>query len=188
MPSNHLILCHPLLPPAFSLSQHQSLLQWVNSSHQVAKVLELQHQSFQWFPLGLTGLISLKSNLSSQHLSFKASVLLHVAFFIVQLSHPYMTTGKTIALTIQTFVGKVIALLFNTFLGLSSQPCLTQWNYEPCHVGPPKTDGLRWRVLTKCGTLEKGMANHFSILALRTPWTVWKGKKIGHWKMNCPGW
>ena len=101
MPSNHLILCHPLLPPAFSLSQHQSLLQWVNSSHQVAKVLELQHQSFQWFPLGLTGLISLKSKvLSSQRLSFKGSVLLHVAFFIVQLSHPYMTTGKTIALTI----------------------------------------------------------------------------------------
>jgi len=101
MPSNHLIPCHPLLPPAFSLSQHQSLLQWVNSSHQVAKVLELQHQSFQWFPLGLTGLISLKSKgLSSQRLSFKGSVLLHVAFFIVQLSHPYMTTGKTIALTI----------------------------------------------------------------------------------------
>ena len=47
-------------------------------------------------------------------------------------------------------------------------------------------DGSCWRVLTKCGPLEKGMANHFSILALRTPWTVWKGKKIGHWKMNSP--
>ena len=57
------------------------------------------------------------------------------------------------------------------------QPCLTQWNYEPCHVGPPKTDESWWRVLTKRGPLEKGMANHFSILALRTPWTVWKGKK-----------
>ena len=56
-----------------------------------------------------------------------------------------------------------------------SQPCLTQWNYELCHVGPPKTDGSWWRVLTKHGPLEKGMANHFSILALRTPWTVWKG-------------
>ena len=44
-----------------------------------------------------------------------------------------------------------------------------------------------WRVLTKCDPLEKGMANHFSILALRTPWTVWKGKKIEHWKMNSPG-
>ena len=54
--------------------------------------------------------------------------------------------------------------------------CLTQWNYEPCLVGLPKIDGPWWRVLTKCGPLEKGMANHFNILALKTPWTVWKGK------------
>ena len=53
------------------------------------------------------------------------------------------------------------------------QPCLTQWNYEPWPVGPPRTDGSWWRLLTKCGPLEKGMANHFSIFALRTPWTVW---------------
>ena len=58
------------------------------------------------------------------------------------------------------------------------QPCLTQWNYEPCCVWPPKTDGSWWRVLTKCGPLEKGTANHFSILASRIPWTVWKVKKI----------
>ena len=58
-------------------------------------------------------------------------------------------------------------------------------NYEQCHVWPPKTDRSWWRILTKCGPLEK--ANHFSILALRTPCTVWKGKKIGHWKMNSPG-
>ena len=50
-----------------------------------------------------------------------------------------------------------------------------RWNYEPCCVGPPKTDRSWWRVLTKLGPLEKGMANHFSILALRTPWTIWKG-------------
>ena len=68
------------------------------------------------------------------------------------------------------------------------QPCLTQWNYEPSHVGPPKIDGSWWRVLTKHGPWEKGMTNHFSILILRTLWTVWKGKKIGHWKMNSPGW
>ena len=67
------------------------------------------------------------------------------------------------------------------------QPCLTQWNYEPCPVGPPKMDESGWRVLTKHGPLEKGMANHFSILASRTPRTLWKGKKIGHWKMNSPG-
>ena len=56
----------------------------------------------------------------------------------------------------------------------------------PCRA--TQMDGSWWRVLTKCGPLEKGMANHFNILALRTPWTVWKGKKIGHWKMNSPGW
>ena len=64
-----------------------------------------------------------------------------------------------------------------------TQPCPTRWNYEPCHVGPPKMDGSWWRVLTKHGPLEKGMENHFSILVLRTPWTLWKGKKIwtGRW-------
>ena len=55
---------------------------------------------------------------------------------------------------------------------------LTQWNHEPGHVGPPKMDGSLWRVLTKRGPLEKGMANHFSIFALRTPWTVWNVKNI----------
>ena len=62
-----------------------------------------------------------------------------------------------------------------------------QWNYEPCHVGPLKTDESWWRVLRKRGPLEEGMANHSSILALRTPWTIWKGKKRGHWKMSLPG-
>ena len=59
------------------------------------------------------------------------------------------------------------------------QPCLPQWNYEPCHVGPPKMDGSWWRVLTKRGPLEMGMANHLMILPLRTPWPAWKSKKIG---------
>ena len=52
--------------------------------------------------------------------------------------------------------------------------CVTQWSYEPCSEGPPKTDGLCWRVLTKHGPLEEGMANHWSILAVRTPWTAQK--------------
>ena len=66
--------------------------------------------------LGLTGLISLQSKVRSclhQHHNLKATVFLHSAFFVVQLSHPYMTTGKTIALTIRTFVSKVMSLLFN---------------------------------------------------------------------------
>ena len=70
-----------------------------------------------WFPLELTGLISLQSKeLSSllQHHSSRASIFYCLVFLIVQISHPYMTTGKTIALTIWTFVGKVMCLLFNT--------------------------------------------------------------------------
>ena len=53
-----------------------------------------------------------------------------------------------------------------------------QWTYETCHVGLSKTDGSWWRVLTKCGPLEKGITNHTSILSVRTPWTGWKGKKM----------
>ena len=108
-------------PPAFNLSQDQSLFKWVSSLHQVAQVLQFQLQVLpmntqDWFPLGWTGLISLQSKgLWSllQHHRSKVSILWHSAFFIVQLSHPYMTTGKTIALTRQTFVDKVMSLLFN---------------------------------------------------------------------------
>ena len=76
-----------------------------------ASVLPVNIQS--WFPLGLTGLISLQEISGLQHHSSKASVLWHLACFVVQLSHPYMTTGKTIALTRWTFVGKAMSLLFN---------------------------------------------------------------------------
>ena len=73
-----------------------------------------------------------------------------------------------------------------------SQPCkgtcVTQWSSEPCHAGPPKTDGSQWRVLTKYGPLEEGMTNHSSILGARNPWIAWKGKKIWHRKMSPPGW
>ena len=113
--------------PNFNLSQIQGLFQWVSSSHQVAKVLEFQLQHQSWIFIGRTdlpGLISfrmdwldvlavqetLKSLL--QHHSSKASILRCSAFFIVQLSHPYMTTGKTIDLTRWTFAGKVMSLLF----------------------------------------------------------------------------
>ena len=126
MPSNHRILCHPLLLLPSNLSQPQGLFQWVSSSHQVAKVLELQlqHQSFQWifrvdflynWQSFTTDLLAVQRTLKSllQHHSSKASILWHSAFFMVQLSHPYTTTGKTIALTRRTFVGKVMSLLFN---------------------------------------------------------------------------
>ena len=103
----------------FNLSQHQGLFKCV-SSHQVAKILEfqLQHQSFQWIfradflYIDWLDLLAVQGTLKSllQHHSLKASVLRHLAFFIVQLSHPSVTTGKTIALTRQTFVGKVMSV------------------------------------------------------------------------------
>ena len=109
-------------PPAFNVSQHQGLFQWVSSSHQVARVLELQlqHQSLQWysglisFRIDWFDLLAIQGILKSlQHHSWKASILRCSAFYMVQLSYPYMTIGKTVTLTIWTFVGKVISLLFN---------------------------------------------------------------------------
>ena len=103
-------------PPAPNPSQHQSLFQRVNSSHEVAKVLEfqLQHHSFQRTPravfrMNWLNLLAVQGTLKSllQHHSSKALILQRSAFFIVQLSHPYMITGKTIALTRRTLVGKV---------------------------------------------------------------------------------
>ena len=131
---------HPLSspsPPTFNLSQHHSLFKWVSSSNQVAKLLDfqLQHQSFQWtlmthlLRMDLLDLLAVQRTLKSflQHHSSKPSILQRSAFFMVQLSHPYMTIGKTIILTRWTFVGKVMSLLFNilsrlviTFLPRSS--------------------------------------------------------------------
>ena len=125
--SNAIQPSHPLSspsPPAPNPSQHQSLFQRVNSSHEVAKVLE-----FQFFSIipskEIPGLISFRmdwldllavqgtlENLLQHHRS-KASILRRSAFFTVQLSHPYMTTGKSIALTRWTFVGKAMSLLFS---------------------------------------------------------------------------
>ena len=117
---------HPLSspsPPALNLSQHQGLFRWVSSSYQVPKVLEFQHQcqssnehpGLISFRMDWLDLLAVQGTLNSllQYHSSKASILLCSAFFIVQLSHPYMTTGKTITLTRWTFVGKVMSLLFN---------------------------------------------------------------------------
>ena len=128
MLSNHLRLCCPLfLLPSIFLSI--SLFHRVSSFHQVAKVLELQlqHQSFQWSQgwllLGLTGLISLQykglSKSLLQHHNLKASILSCSAFFMVQLSHPYMITGKTIALTIWTLLAKWCLCFLIRYLNLS---------------------------------------------------------------------
>ena len=129
-PGVHTNSCHPAIssllsfsPPAPNPSQHQSLFQWVNSSHEVAKywsfsfsiITSKEHPGLISFRMDWLDLLAVQGTLKSlfQHHSSKASTLQHSAFFTVQLSHPYMTTGKTIALTRWTFVGKVISLLFN---------------------------------------------------------------------------
>ena len=127
MLSNHLILHLSLPSPfTFNLSQNQGLFQCVLSLYQVPKVLELQlqHQSFNdysgliSFRIGRFGILAIHRTLKSllQHYNSKELILWCSAFFMVQLSHPYMTNGKTIVLTIQTFVSNVISLLFNTII------------------------------------------------------------------------
>ena len=126
MPSNHLILCHPLLLlpsifPSIRVFSNESVLRirWtkycsfsfsINLFNEYSRLISFR---MDWFDL-LAVQGTLKSLL--QHHSSKASLLWHSAFFIVQLSHPYMTTGKTIALTRRTFVGKVMSLLFIFYL------------------------------------------------------------------------
>ena len=123
MPSNHLILCHPLLllPSVFPnirifssesvlcirWSKHQSFSFSISPSNDYSGLIS---HRMDWLDL-LTVQETLKSLL--QHHSSKPSIIRHSAFFIVQLSHPYMTTGKTIALTRRTFLGEVMPLLFN---------------------------------------------------------------------------
>ena len=122
-PSNHLILCCPLfLPPSIfpstGIFSNESVfhIRWpkywsfsfnINPSNEYSRLISFR---MDWLDL-LAVQGTLKSLL--QHHSSKASILWHSSFFIVQLSHPYMTTGKTIALTRQTLVGKVMSLLFN---------------------------------------------------------------------------
>ena len=123
MPSNHLILYRTLL---LLRSIFHSIRVFSNES--VLHIRWPQYCSFSFsispsneysglisFRMDLLDLLAVQGTLNSllQHHSSKASILQHSAFFIVQLSHPYMTTGKTIALTIWTFVGKVMSLLFN---------------------------------------------------------------------------
>ena len=152
MPSNHLILCHRLLflPSIFPSIQMSQLFASGGQSIGVsasASVLPMKTQD--WSPLGWTGWISLQSKGLSRVFSnttIQKHQLRHSAFFTVQLSHPYMTTGKTIALTRRTFVGKVISLLFNmlsrlviTFLPRSKH-LLILWLQSPSAgiLEPPK--------------------------------------------------
>ena len=123
MPSNHLILCRPLLLlpsifPSIRVFSNESALhirwpKYWSFSFNISPSNE--HPGLMSFRIDWLDLLAVQGTLKSllQHYSSKASILQHSAFFIVQLSHPYTTTGKTIALTRWTFVGKVMSLLFN---------------------------------------------------------------------------
>ncbi|CAI9165506.1 unnamed protein product [Rangifer tarandus platyrhynchus] len=123
MPSNHLILCRPLLLlpsvfPSIRVFSNESVLpircpKYWSFSFSISPSSEFS--GLISFRMDWLDLLAVQGTLKSllQHHNSKASILLHLAFFIVQLSHPYMTTRKTIALTRWTFVGKIMSLLFN---------------------------------------------------------------------------
>ena len=123
MPSNHLVLyCLLLLLPSIFPStgvfsnESVVLIRWPKYwSFTFSISPSNEHSGLIFFRMDWLGLLAVQETLKSfvQHHSSKASILQHLAFFIVHLSHPYMTTGKTIALTRWTFVGKVMSLLFN---------------------------------------------------------------------------
>ena len=123
MPSNHLILYHPLLLlpsifPSIRVFSDESVLpiRWPKFwSFSFSISSSNEHSELISFSMNWLGLLAVQGTLKSllQHHSSKALILQRSTFFIVQVSHPYMTTGKTIALTRQTFVGKVLSLLFN---------------------------------------------------------------------------
>ena len=144
MPSNHLILCHhlhllPSIFPSIKVLSNESALHircpkyWsfslsINPSNEYSGLISFRIDRFD--------LLSVQGTLKSllQHHSSKASILWHSAFFIVQLSHPYMTTGKTIALTRQTFAGKVLSLIWLT-VQRTENICWDKFGYFETHSG-----------------------------------------------------
>ena len=156
MPSNHLILRRPLIPlpsifPSIRVFSNESALcigwpKYWSSSFSISPYNE--HPGLISYRMDWLDLLAVQGTLKSflQHHSSKASILQRLAFFTVQLSHPYMTTGKTIVLTRRTFVGKVIALLFNMLFRLiiiflpRSKHLLISWLQSPSAVilEPPK--------------------------------------------------
>ena len=150
MPSNHLILCRPFLLlssifPRIKVFSNESTLpirwpKYWSFSFNISPPKE--HPGLISFRMDWLDLLAVQGTLKSllQHHSSKASVLRHSAFFIVQPSHPYMTTGKTIALTRRTFVDKIMSLLFNILSSLviaflpRSKRLLISWLHSPSAV------------------------------------------------------
>ena len=177
MPSNHLILCHPLL---FLPSTFPSIMVFYNESALCIRWPEYwsispsdEHPGLISFRMDWLDLLAVQGTLKSllQHYSSKASILQHSAFFIFQLSHPYMTTGKTKDLTRWNFVGKVISLLFNTLSRLaitflpSSKYLLISWLQSPSAVilEPPKIKSLTVSIVSSSICREM-MGPHAMIL------------------------
>jgi len=182
MPSNHLILCHPLLflPsifPSIRVFSNGSvlLIRWPKYwSFSFSNSPSNEYEGLISFRMDWLYLLAVQGTLKSllQHHSSKASVLRRSAFFMVQLSHPYMTTGKTIALTRWTFVGKVMSLLFNTLSRLvitflpRSKCLLISWLPSPsvmileppqnkiCHCFHCFSNYLPWSDRTRCHDLS----------------------------------
>ena len=148
MPSSHLILCRPLLllptiPLSIRVFSNESTLPMRWPKYWSFSIIpSKEHPGLMSFRMDSLDLLAVQGILKSllQHRSSKASILWHSAFFTVQLSHPYMTTGKAIALTRRTFVGKVMSLLFNVLSSLvitflpRSKRLLISWLQSPSAV------------------------------------------------------
>ena len=197
MPSSHLILCHPLLllppiPPSIRVFSNESTLRmrWPKYwSFSFSIIFFKEIPGLISFRMDWLDLIAVQGTLKSllQHYSSKASILWCSAFFRVQLSHPYMITGKTIALTRRTFVGKVMSLLLNmlsrfliTFLPRSKRlliscfiTTLLVFRWASLVVQMVRNPPAMWEtcVLPPCweDPLEEDMATHSSIIAWRIP-------------------
>ena len=167
---------HPLTPSspsALNLCQHQGLFQWINCLHQMTQILEfqLQHRSFQWvfrvdFPQDwLVRSCCLRTARDSQESSptpqLEGINSLALPFFTIQLSQPYVATGKIIALTIQTFVSRVMSLLFNT-LSRFVTPFLPR---SKCLL-------MSWLTVTTCSDFraqEEEICHYFHLFPLYLP-------------------
>ena len=175
MPSSHLILCHPLLllppiPPSIKVFSNESTLRmrWPKYwSFSFSIIPSKEIPGLISFRMDWLDLLAVQGTLKSlfQHHSPKASILRHSAFFTVQLSHPYMTIGKTITLTRRTFVGKVMSLLFNmlssfviTFLPRSKRLLISQLQSPSAVILEPpkiKSDDLICKTEIKTQTRTK---------------------------------
>ena len=182
MPSNHLILCHPLLLlpsicPSIRVFSNELVLhiRWPKYwSFSFSISPSNEYSGLISFRMDWLDILAVQGTLKSllQHHSSKASILHSSAFFIVQLSHPYMTTGKAIALTKQTFVGKVMSLLFNklsrlvitflprikhlliSWLQLPSAVILEPPQNKVCHCFHSFPICLPWSDWTRCHDLS----------------------------------